>query len=416
MGQRHSKQDKSIVEEAPSSEQVDITVNEQLDFLAFSKMILVALSHDFVTPLRAASNCCVSILKLDDPSGRFDERDRSLISEARGAIKAVAPQLNRLYEELTGMTEHSPEAMLRFLTAEIQPVIDAPTSKLRAVERMLQGKDLNDELRAVSKDLEAATKKLNNMIGMFRQSINRDRRPSPSSLSASTASSLESVESIYRRAGLPMTLIRDNGSATLNFHSGQLYSVFSNLIGNAIKYAKPGVQPKIEVAVGRCRDPIVIAEKVVQKAFDDRAPGEGEKAGQGLYGFFLEHARKYPNWVEIQITDYGKGIQKKRIWGVFKLFKQLDEADAEAEVKASGLQAPLVEAFEKFDDDAIPTMTGVGLGLSLTQYYVRRHAGEIAVSSRKGGPTTFGIWLPINDVSKISPGRLRRDVWWYNGR
>ena len=56
----------------------------------------------------------------------------------------------------------------------------------------------------------------------------------------------------------------------------------------------------------------------------------------------------------------------------------------------ASIRAHLFEPFVSTKDDA----SGVGLGLSIAQAIVRKHAGRIEAESPPGGGTTFRVWLP----------------------
>jgi signal transduction histidine kinase len=46
--------------------------------------------------------------------------------------------------------------------------------------------------------------------------------------------------------------------------------------------------------------------------------------------------------------------------------------------------------------------TGFGLGLSIANWIVEKHAGRIEVNSKEGQGTSFAIWLPVLKVKPSS--------------
>jgi len=63
---------------------------------------------------------------------------------------------------------------------------------------------------------------------------------------------------------------------------------------------------------------------------------------------------------------------------------------------AASVRAHLFEPFMSTKDEA----AGVGLGLSIAQAIVRKHAGRIEVDCPPAGGTTFRVWLPRTQEDK----------------
>ena len=54
------------------------------------------------------------------------------------------------------------------------------------------------------------------------------------------------------------------------------------------------------------------------------------------------------------------------------------------------------QIFEKFSRGSnVTDETGAGLGLALVQETVRAHGGDVLVTDRKGGGTTFTLRIPL---------------------
>ena len=200
-------------------------------------------------------------------------------------------------------------------------------------------------------------------------------------------------------------LIHVQGNVELEADSWRVWSVFSNLIGNAIKYAKPGSGPYIEIRVG-----VATAPEVLWRSF--RSKLEKDRVSDRHYGLFLDRLLEIRDWCEIQVTDFGIGIPAKRLWGVFKLFKQLNKISDYEVHDVDEAHVEMLSAYLDLESKKSKGHMGIGMGLALTQYYVRSQGGEVAVSSRTGGPTTFGIWFPLTSASNLNATRLRDDVWW----
>lgn len=120
----------------------------------------------------------------------------------------------------------------------------------------------------------------------------------------------------------------------------QMQQLFYNLLNNALKFTKSGVQPEIKVS---CRK--VLGKEVLQQVQ-------------------LNH---YKDYHEITITDNGVGFEQQYAEKIFTMFQRLHNRSE----------------FE-----------GTGIGLSLVKKVVHNHKGEIKAVSQPGQGTSFYIWLP----------------------
>ncbi len=124
-----------------------------------------------------------------------------------------------------------------------------------------------------------------------------------------------------------------------NYH--QLAQMFQNVLGNALKYRKPGVQPEIAV---RCRllsetDPLI-----------KTLPGGSKER------FYL-----------IEVSDNGIGFEQENAQKIFKVFQRLHGRSA---------------------------YEGTGVGLAIVQKVVANHKGYITALSEPGKGASFRIFLP----------------------
>jgi len=122
----------------------------------------------------------------------------------------------------------------------------------------------------------------------------------------------------------------------------QMNQLFYNLLGNAIKFSKPGVSPVIHIS---CR---VLAV--------------GELPGH-------LHLDDSTSFYEIVFQDNGIGVDQKFAEQIFLIFQRLNTR----------------EHFE-----------GTGIGLALCKRIVQGHEGEIYMTSAEGGGTQFHVILPFD--------------------
>ncbi|MBI2810417.1 MAG: HAMP domain-containing histidine kinase [Candidatus Melainabacteria bacterium] len=78
-------------------------------------------------------------------------------------------------------------------------------------------------------------------------------------------------------------------------------------------------------------------------------------------------------WLELRITDQGRGIPSSHLQSVFEKFVQVDKADAKVG-------------------------KGTGLGLTISKSIVEAHGGTIGVESEVGKGTTFWLRLPFSQA------------------
>lgn len=120
----------------------------------------------------------------------------------------------------------------------------------------------------------------------------------------------------------------------------QLHQLFTNLIGNAIKYRRPGISPVINVATQ-----LVSGKDVVRESIDA--------------------AKEY--W-QITVTDNGIGFEQQYEVKIFELFQRLHGSNDYA---------------------------GTGIGLAICKKIMRNHGGSITAEGRPGNGATFKLYFPV---------------------
>jgi PAS domain S-box-containing protein len=123
----------------------------------------------------------------------------------------------------------------------------------------------------------------------------------------------------------------------------QFQQFFQNLIGNAIKYAKPNVVPEIRIS----------SNEVIGREAKASLPTE-------------EANRKY---YLIQLKDNGIGFEPEYAEDIFKVFTRLHGTS---------------------------DYSGSGVGLSIVQKVVENHNGHIWAESKPGEGASFKILLPVD--------------------
>lgn len=123
----------------------------------------------------------------------------------------------------------------------------------------------------------------------------------------------------------------------------QMYQLFQNLIGNALKFSKPGQTPVIKVDSENLRD------------YDVVTSGRNKKVAQKICQIF--------------VRDNGIGFDEKYLERIFQPFERLHNVG-------------------EYD--------GTGMGLTICRKIVERHGGSITARSVPGKGTTFIIQIPYH--------------------
>jgi two-component system CheB/CheR fusion protein len=127
----------------------------------------------------------------------------------------------------------------------------------------------------------------------------------------------------------------------------QFNQLMHNLIGNALKFSKPGVPPHIVI---KCR----------------------LKKGSGLKEKDL---MPQINYVHLSIKDNGIGFENEYREKIFEVFQKLHGKDE---------------------------YPGTGIGLATVKKIVENHNGTISATSKLNKGTTFDIYLPVTKTNRIA--------------
>jgi signal transduction histidine kinase/CHASE3 domain sensor protein len=143
------------------------------------------------------------------------------------------------------------------------------------------------------------------------------------------AQSIEEQKAIIQSAPLPEL-------AVIPF---QIQQLFTNLIGNSLKYCKPGAVPLINIECAL----IIAKESPLLQSGSDK------------------------EYYKISFTDNGLGFEQRYAENIFMPFKRLHEASA---------------------------YPGTGIGLSICKKIIENHSGFIYAEGKPGIGATFTFFLP----------------------
>ncbi len=138
--------------------------------------------------------------------------------------------------------------------------------------------------------------------------------------------SVESVRALSERSQIKLQVRRSD--CFIYADENQLVQVLVNLLSNAIKFSPKGESVSLT-------------------------------------------ANELENWVEIKVSDNGRGIPESHRAKIFDRFEQVELSDASLK-------------------------GGTGLGLAICKTIVAAHKGEIGVESEQGKGSTFWLRIPLN--------------------
>jgi len=138
---------------------------------------------------------------------------------------------------------------------------------------------------------------------------------------------------------------------TLVANWDQLVRLFTNLIGNALRYTPTGGRVNVKLS---------------------RIEAINHLSGR------VSRLRYNPSQLQINISDTGIGIPAEALPSLFDRFYRVDPA------RTHSTGTSLTE-----------NTTGSGLGLAIDQAIVEKHEGNIQVESTIGKGTTFTVTLPV---------------------
>ena len=183
-----------------------------------------------------------------------------------------------------------------------------------------------------------------------------------------SALAFEVVESLHPVAHSHAISLRLNLADSENIILGdkdQIYEVIENLLGNAIKYSRHGMQIDITTHSNQTRD---MAEYATERI-------HANSARLTIAAPELDADARY---CVLRVRDYGAGIKRRHL-------------------------PRLSERFYRVGGQKTGPSEGTGLGLAIVKHIINRHRGGFTVESALGTGSCFTIFLPVevlHDQSK----------------
>jgi PAS domain S-box-containing protein len=249
-------------------------------------------------------------------SARWSQEDQTIFCVAHDIT--ARKQLEQMRQEFITMVSHD----LRSPLTSVQTFLDL-------LETGICG-DLNDKgkqkLRSVNQNVER-------LIDLIRDLLDLERF----------------------KSGIPIIDATDVSLSSVIDRSVEAIKLQSEHLGIEIKVEAPDVQIHAD------------AERLIQ-AIVNLLSNSLKFSPKG--STILISGKTDNDWVELRVTDQGRGISVKDQARIFERFQQVKEEDAD---------------FKR----------GTGLGLPICKAIIEQHGGEIGVESEKGKGSCFWLRLPL---------------------
>lgn len=171
-----------------------------------------------------------------------------------------------------------------------------------------------------------------------------------------TRDTSQALVPIAKEAGITLHFDAPEETVHVIADDDEIAQVIQNLASNAIKYARKDGHVRIEVG---------IAATMSDAATACSRQSPGAKRSLLLQPYAASGAPA----VWVRVTDDGEGISESHL-------------------------PRLGERFYRVDESRGGKIEGTGLGLAIVKHIMARHRGGLAVESREGHGTAFGIWMP----------------------
>jgi signal transduction histidine kinase len=275
-------------------------------------------------------------------SGTWVIEDVTHVRLLERELYRTSQELSRTNQELAALRERlrGEQAEREELLTVVSHELRTPVTVISGYNRLLlcdQVGGLNDEQRGFLEESNKSCERLNDFIGNLL-TASRDAKGCDvlQICHGSLVSVIESVRGALRplleEGKLKIRIDASPDASHARFDPLRLDQILTNLLGNAIKFSKPG-------------DTIEISTTALP-------PGQG--SSQSL--------------VEVAVADEGPGI------------------DPDDRVR-------IFEPYVRAGDDT--RANGLGLGLAICKRLVEAHGGTIQVTDRPGGGSRFAFTLPL---------------------
>lgn len=255
--------------------------------------------------------------------------DKDIVEENERLLKDLA-RSNKDFQGFAHAAAHDMKAPLRHIKLLATWVLED------------EGEKLSDEARKSQQGVCDAATRLSTMVdGLLTYAKVDAKQPAFKvvDLNCVVNHVVEDLAEVIKETGAQLDVA---SLPTVNGEESQIYQVFLNILGNALKYRRPDIGPVIKVS--SCN-------------FRDRRHGAD---------------RQTEEMSQVTVADNGVGFDESQVDRVFEPFQRLVTR----------------REFE-----------GSGIGLGTTKKIVERHGGTITAKSTPGKGSAFIVTLPMPRLS-----------------
>jgi signal transduction histidine kinase len=250
-------------------------------------------------------------------------KDRTRAEEQANALAAALQRSNRELQDFASVASHDLQEPLR--------KIQAFGDRLAATAGPALGEQGADYLKRMLHATGRMRTLINDLLA-FTRVTTKAQPPAPVDLAAVAREVVSDLEGSLQQTGGRVEL---GELPTVEAEPTQMRQLVQNLVGNALKFHRPGVPPVVRV--------------------EGRVIANGEAAGG-------------PPRCELTVSDNGIGFDEKYLDRIFTVFQRL-HGRGEYE--------------------------GTGMGLAIARKIAEQHGGTITARSRPGEGSTFVVTLPL---------------------
>lgn len=257
--------------------------------------------------------------ELEQLNRTLEQRVRHRTSELQAANEKLK-ELDHLKSTFVSVVSHELRTPMTSIKGYVENLLDGLAGALTNKQTR--------SLERVKHNIDRLTRMINELLDLSKIEAGRlELHLSPIALSEMTEDVVESYQATAREQSINLRSLVDPGLPMVMGDTDKLGRVLINLVHNAIKFTPPGGEIRI----------------------DAQARGDG--------------------YVEMTVTDNGKGIPPQELDKVFDKFYWSASAPVESR--------------------------GAGLGLAIAKNLVELHGGRIRVESVLGEGTRFAFTIPI---------------------
>jgi signal transduction histidine kinase len=267
-----------------------------------------------------------------DLSQRLDLKSTDELGELAHTFDQMLARLQAAFERMRRFTADASHELRTPLT-----IVNLEANRALAARR--KPAEYARALEVIQSENEYMTRLVENLLALSRMDAGQASLSlEPLDLSDVVLEGLERLAPLAMQHGVKLEAA-DLPELTITADRHYLLNLVINLLENALKFSRQSTHPRVLVEIGTAE-------------LDDR------------------------KWASLMVSDNGPGIAPEHLPHLFERFYQADPSRARPEGNQHGLG-------------------GSGLGLSIVEWIVDAHGGQVKVESTPGQGSTFSVLLPL---------------------